>query len=338
VQGPGLASVLIAASSVSAEAGASTLDGLIGDGGALDVLALLGHPAGPEPSASPRGPAGLGAELMQPESRHRVLAASSFGSGAADAVANTRPEPAQPQPQPQPQPLPQRGAAAVLEQSGAAVDRARQLAAGSDATDDGANAAVRLQRAFARGCGVPAERISDFDEQAVEDIGQLMAALVSGALQMVHARSSTKHEMRANVTIIASSGNNPLKFAPDATAALMQLLGRGLPGFMAPQEAVIDAFEDLCAHQVGLLSASRSAMYAVAARLSPDRLQEAAGGPRGFSGLLPSAHKARLWDCYLKSHADLLGEAREEFDAVFQSAFVRAYEGEVQRLQAGASS
>jgi len=177
--------------------------------------------------------------------------------------------------------------------------------------------------------------MGDFDEASLEALGRLVAALVGGTLQLVHARSSTKHEMRANVTIIASSGNNPLKFAPDTYAALVQLLGRGLPGFMAPEEAIDDAFEDLCAHQVGLLSASRAAMYALAGRLAPERIVELAGGPRGFSGLLPSAHKARLWERYVEAHSALLGEAREEFEAVFQRAFVSAYEGEVQRLQAG---
>jgi type VI secretion system FHA domain protein len=215
-----------------------------------------------------------------------------------------------------------------------ATDRIRQAQAQpGQSADMGADAAA-LRHAFARGCGVPVERMGDFDEASLESLGRLMAALVGGTLQLVHARSSTKHEMRANVTIIASSGNNPLKFAPDTYAALVQLLGRGLPGFMAPEEAIADAFEDLCAHQVGLLSASRSAMYALAGRLSPERVQELAGGPRGFSGLLPSAHKARLWDRYVEAHAALLGEAREEFDAVFQRAFVSAYEGEVQRLQA----
>lgn len=170
----------------------------------------------------------------------------------------------------------------------------------------------------------------------MEDLGRTFAALVSGALQLIHARSSTKHELRANVTIIASSGNNPLKFAPDAQAALLQLLGRGLPGFMAAEQAVTDAFDDLRAHQVGLLSASRAALYAMGQRLSPESIQSTAGGPRGFSGLLPSAHKARLWDHFVASHGALLGEAREEFDAVFQQAFVQAYEGEVERLQGGA--
>ena len=191
-----------------------------------------------------------------------------------------------------------------------------------------------LAEAFARGCGLSPAQFGAWDEAAAENLGRLFHGLVAGALQLIHARSSTKHELRAQMTIIATSGNNPLKFAPDAHAAMLQLVGRGLPGFMPPVEAVRDAFNDLSAHQVGLLAASRSAMYAMAGRLSPEHIQQRVGGPRGFSGLLPSAHKAQLWDAFVAEHAKLLGEAREEFDAAFQGAFVDAYEGEVRRMQA----
>ena len=255
----------------------------------------------------------------------RAVAASAVPSagvataGANAVAATSGPEKLSPSPSPSPSPS------------------AASIPPVASTPSTGADTAA-LAAAFARGCGLGVEQIGAFDEAAVEKLGQLFAALVDGALHMVHARSSTKHEMRANVTIIATSGNNPMKFAPDAQAAMVQLLGRGLPGFMPPVEAVADAFEDLRAHQVGLLAASRSAMYAVAQRLAPENIAQSAGGPRGFSGLLPSAHKARLWDHYASTHAALLGEAREEFEAAFQSAFVRAYEGEVSRLQASAQA
>lgn len=201
----------------------------------------------------------------------------------------------------------------------------------ADATDH----AAALAAAFARGCGLQSAQLGALDATTMEVLGGLFQSLVAGTLQLVHARSSTKHELRAHMTIIATSGNNPLKFAPDAQAAMLQLVGRGLPGFMPPVEAVRDAFADLSAHQVGLLAASRSAMYAMAGRLAPEHIQQRTGGPRGFSGLLPSAHKAQLWDAYVAAHAQLLGEAREEFDAAFQGAFVDAYEGEVRRVQSG---
>lgn len=192
-----------------------------------------------------------------------------------------------------------------------------------------------LKLAFARGCGVPAEAINEFTEESLEQIGQLLAGLMAGTVRLIHGRSSTKHEMRANVTIISSEGNNPLKFAPDGHSALMQVLGRGLPGFMSPLQAVNSAFDDLSAHQVGLLAGSRTAMYEMAAQLGPEKLVKRLGSPTGLDAVLKLRHKARLWDLYAAGHARMAGDAREEFEAIFERAFARAYEQEIERLAMG---
>lgn len=299
-----------------ADAAAGELDAVFalprGDAANTGLLADLGEPACDlAPDASPPVAISMRATIDQAELSSLAVDPSPRAPVVAAEAAATPPDRAR------------------------VVQGAAPLAQAAASPLSGAGVEA-LSAAFARGCGVPPDRLELLTEAGMEDLGRTFAALVSGALQLIHARSSTKHELRANVTIIASSGNNPLKFAPDAQAALLQLLGRGLPGFMAAEQAVTDAFDDLRAHQVGLLSASRAALYAMGQRLSPESIQSTAGGPRGFSGLLPSAHKARLWDHFVASHGALLGEAREEFDAVFQQAFVQAYEGEVERLQGGA--
>ena len=206
------------------------------------------------------------------------------------------------------------------------------MASGRTQDTASATGAAELKAAFARGCGVSAETINDFTPENLEALGQIMGALLGGTIRLMHSRSSTKHEMRANVTIITTGGNNPLKFAPDSHSALVQLLGRGLPGFMPPLHAVDGAFDDLCAHQVGLLAGSRAAMYDMAARLAPERLVEKAGEFTGLDAMLASKRKARLWDLYEAGYQSMLGEAREEFEALFQRTFAQAYEQEIERI------
>lgn len=209
-------------------------------------------------------------------------------------------------------------------------------AAGAAPTVD-QDAAAILRAAFARGCGIDVNHISEFTPQAMEMLGRIVAAMTAGTIRLMHGRSSTKHEMRANVTIIATDGNNPLKFAPDGSAALTQLLGRGSPGFMPPLRAIDDAFDDLSAHQVGLLAGSRAAMYDVAAMLGPDRFLARAGEKSGLETVMPAKHKARLWDLYESGYQEMVGEAREEFENLFQRAFARAYEQEIDRINTGKS-
>jgi FHA domain-containing protein len=316
-------------------ASASVLMDLIGESGVPELLVeRVGVDAArpdPRESAFPPAAQALPAALPRADSIRGLVAAAAPLEAALARVDPARASTA-----------PDVDAVSAAIDTTAAVVRSAAAAssmvpAASTATPSQNEAGV-LTGAFARGCGLQPSQLGALDEASMETLGRLFQGLVAGALQLIHARSSTKHELRAHMTMIATSGNNPLKFAPDAQAAMLQLVGRGLPGFMPPVEAVHDAFADLSAHQVGLLAASRSAMYAMAGRLSPEHIQQRTGGPRGFSGLLPSGHKAQLWDAFVAAHAQLLGEAREEFDAAFQGAFVDAYEGEVRRVQSGGSA
>jgi FHA domain-containing protein len=197
------------------------------------------------------------------------------------------------------------------------------------------NAPLRtIKAAFAKGCGLPESTLPELTPDAMETLGRIMAVMTTGALRLIHGRSLTKHEMRANVTIIAAEGNNPLKFAPDCQAALTQLFGRVLPGFMEPVLAVEDAFNDLAAHQVGLLSGSRTAFYDAITRLEPERFREQLGESSVLDTMLPSARKARLWTIFEASYKNMVGGAREEFEALFQQAFSHAYEAEIERIHA----
>ena len=46
--------------------------------------------------------------------------------------------------------------------------------------------------------------------------------------------------------------------------------------------------------------------------------------------------KARLWDLFMERYEDLAGDAREDFNAAFGKAFLRAYEAQVKQLRADA--
>lgn len=190
-----------------------------------------------------------------------------------------------------------------------------------------------LKQAFAKSCGINPDILPEFDVNFVEELGAILLLMTEGAVRLIRGRTVTKHEMRANLTIIATEGNNPLKFAPDAQSAVMQLLGYRFPGFMTPQEAIEDAFRDLAAHQVGLLGGARNAVYDVIGNFSPERLEEKLEPPSFVNNLLPSLRKAKLWDTYNKNYSNIAGGAREEFEAIFEVAFTRAYEREIENIE-----
>jgi len=190
-----------------------------------------------------------------------------------------------------------------------------------------------LKRAFATGCGIPETILPDLTEDFMGELGALFQLLTKGTLSLIHGRAITKHEMRANVTIINTEGNNPLKFAPDSQSALMQLLGYKLPGFMDASDAIQDAFTDLLAHQVGLLGGARNAIYDVIEHFSPDSIVDKCNVSSPFARINPYVKYQKYWKSYINNYENISGNARDEFEKIFETAFIRAYEKETKKTK-----
>lgn len=188
------------------------------------------------------------------------------------------------------------------------------------------------REALARVLHMDVNKLPAFTPMFFEHLGGILLHLTAGTVNMMHGRAQVKHEMRADVTIIAASGNNPLKFAPDAQAAIAHLLGEPMPGFMRAKEAIDDAFDDLLAHQIGLLSGARAAVYDVVKNFSPEKVQKYLAAKNIIDALLPMSKKAKLWALYETHYAEVAGNAREEFELRFQQAFAQAYEQEIDRM------
>ena len=191
-----------------------------------------------------------------------------------------------------------------------------------------------LLRAFLQGAGIAGvQSAKSLTPETMEAIGKLLREAVQGTLELLRARGLTKSEMRADVTMIMAQDNNPLKFSPTVEAALTHLLAPQMHGFMPPLRAMKDAYDDLRAHQLGLLAGMRAALEEVFARFAPQELAKRLSDQSMLDDLLPMNRKAKLWDLFLERHAAVSGEAREDFNAAFGKAFRRAYEAQVKKLR-----
>jgi len=191
-----------------------------------------------------------------------------------------------------------------------------------------------LLRAFLQGAGIAGvQSAKSLTPETMEAIGKLLREAVQGTLDLLRARGLTKSEMRADVTMIMAQDNNPLKFSPTVEAALTHLLAPQTHGFMPPLRAMKDAYDDLRAHQLGLLAGMRAALEEVFARFAPQELAKRLSDQSMLDDLLPMNRKAKLWDLFLERHAAVSGEAREDFNAAFGKAFRRAYEAQIKQLR-----
>lgn len=188
-----------------------------------------------------------------------------------------------------------------------------------------------LLQAFFEGAGLDtAAEQHHWSAEQLFVAGQLLALFANGTVELLSSRSILKREVKADMTMLLDRENNPLKLLPDGSAVLRQMFGLPLPGFMTPQSAVSDAFQDLHAHQIGMVAGMRAALMDLLTRFSPQRLRERDAPPQWYEKRVPALYKARLWDRYATMHRDTLFAIEDDFASVFGKAFLSAYDAEVE--------
>ena len=169
-------------------------------------------------------------------------------------------------------------------------------------------------------------------------IGSTLRHAIEGTLQLSAMRTMVKQELHVEVTTIKAKGNNPLKFAPDAAAALAQMVQPPMRGFMAAPEAMQDAMTDLLGHAAGTMEGTRAAMHGMLRRFEPAHLEAQLAEGGVLDKLMPGNRRARLWELYLQHFGRISESAREDFDELFGKAFVKAYEEQADRVAAARRS
>jgi FHA domain-containing protein len=189
-----------------------------------------------------------------------------------------------------------------------------------------------LLAALLEGLDAPGLRIEALTPDLMRLVGVLLREATRGSVELLVARAALKRELRAEMTMIVARENNPLKFSPSAEVALQYLLSKPLPGFMAAAPAMRDAFDDLRAHQLGVMAGMKAALDGVLDRFNPQQLEAQLTQKSKLNALLPSLRKARLWELFQDLFGQLSSEAQDDFEELFGKAFLRAYEAQLDLL------
>ena len=190
-----------------------------------------------------------------------------------------------------------------------------------------------LLDAFLRGLGVALDLPAGLTPELMQRIGVMLREATQGTLDLMQARALTKREVRAELTMIVRRDNNPLKFSPDLGFALVQLLTAKSSGFMDAEAAMRDAYDDLRAHQFGVMAGMRAALEGVLQRFTPAEIEQRVAARGLLDNLLPGIRKARMWELFEARYAEISREAADDFQALFGRAFLKAYDEQVERLR-----
>jgi type VI secretion system FHA domain protein len=270
-------------------------------------------PAPAAPAAAPL-PAGAVFSWNDPPRDGRVVTTPGVRRQGAEPPPTMPPAAAVVSPVAAPVPAPARAASRAPVPASASADQGELLAA------------------LLAGLGTPDMRLGALTPETMHLIGQLLREAIRGTVELLVARTALKREMRAEMTMIVARENNPLKFSPTVEVALQHLLGPQAPGFMASAPAVRDAYDDLRAHQLGVMAGMRAALDGVLQRFDPQQLEGKLTHRSAISTLIPATRKAKLWESFQELFAQLQVEAQDDFDELFGRAFLRAYEDQLDRM------
>ncbi|MFZ6721878.1 type VI secretion system-associated FHA domain protein TagH [Undibacterium sp. Ji49W] len=194
---------------------------------------------------------------------------------------------------------------------------------------------AELMQAFLNGADLADLSISSgLTVELMETLGKLMASSVQGVMEELSQRALLKREVKAEVTMVVLRENNPLKFFPDSKTVLTQMLRKKMPGFMAPAEAMEDAFFDIRAHQMGVAAGTRAVMESVLEALQPSSVEQNLSAPGLLEQAMPARRKAALWDQFNVLFETIYAGRKDEFQALFGKEFLTAYQKEVERAEA----
>ena len=157
------------------------------------------------------------------------------------------------------------------------------------------------------------------------EAGAMFATMVRGLWEVMRARTAFKEEFRVERTMLGAAENNPLKFAVDAEQALEYLARGQTRGFMAPERAVEEGFEDVRRHEMAMLAAMHRALAHVLEEFDPEALESKLEG-MSLLDALPGGRRARYWDLYVKHYGEIAKKAEDIFEGALGREFVQAYE------------
>jgi FHA domain-containing protein len=190
-----------------------------------------------------------------------------------------------------------------------------------------------LLAAFLRGVKSTHQMPTELTPELMERIGAMLHTAAHGTLQLLVSRQEFKHGVRSEVTMISVEANNPLKFSPNAEVALAHMLGPKVKGFMQAEEAMLNAYADLRAHQLAVMVGMRSALAHVIERFTPDKLESRLTEKSKLDALFAANRKAKLWDQFCQLYTSIAGEAEDDFHKLFGEAFAKAYDEQMARFK-----
>lgn len=209
--------------------------------------------------------------------------------------------------------------------SPASVDAAEDgPAAGSDeATEE-----LALQLALRLGLhGMSEEKLRKMPDAVTE----VVRSCIAGVMDVLSTRRQVRHQLHVDTTVIQGSHNNALKFSATAEEAIERMFTRAGEAYLPPEEALLEAFQDIADHQVAMMAATMQVYQTLVSRFDPDVLEGKLGGGKPGGGLF--AGKQRMWEDYRKLYSEIAQGGYPSLQEDFVKEFSEEYSAQLRKLK-----
>jgi predicted component of type VI protein secretion system len=291
------------------------------------------RPAPVQAPTPPPAPAPVAAPAAAPPTRPMTI--DPFSSGDSDPFAGFAPStpPAAPPPTPQPAPTapgpalfaePAPTPAPAPIQTPAPAQAAPVAAPQPAAVPDGASAAALAALFDATGARPPSDA-PEVQAAFAAEIGRQHRAMADALRRLLLMRRDAKLAFGVKQTQV-EMGMNPLKWAPDAGAAVEALLGPDTGSFKRGQAAIDDAVQSLEAHQLAMIGAVKAGLRVSVAAFDPAALETKLSS-KGLSSIIPQLRRAELWEKFRENYKDFAEDVDEDIVRVLGRELDRLYGG-----------
>ena len=187
---------------------------------------------------------------------------------------------------------------------------------------------------FLRGAGLEKANIYEsITPESFYIIGKILKASIQGTMDVLIGRAKIKNEMHLDVTTIKPIENNPVKFSVTAEEALRKLMAPQDAGYLQAEEAIEEAFDDIRAHQISVISGMQTALLEVLKRFDPQKIEQRLQQQSPLSASIPIHKQAKLWRLFESLYDDIEREASDNFYHLFGEAFAETYEQQMIELK-----
>ena len=192
-----------------------------------------------------------------------------------------------------------------------------------------------LQGAFLKGAGLDVDLFPEgLTPQQMELIGSLFRASIQGTLEILLSRTQIKNEMHMDMTTIQHLQNNPIKFSVDADEAMKRLLMPQNNSYMKPEAAILEAFDDIRAHQIAIISGIQASLMHILKRFEPQEIKLRLEKLNPIAAKIPIRKQVRWWREFEDLYDTIQNEAEDDFNRLFGQVFAKAYDQQIEALKA----